>query len=124
MTGLDANSQQCIWMKAKGRLPDDLSFHYAVVAFCSDHYLLNTTLLPHGLNRPGSLTILASIDHAIWFHEPFRADEWLLYFMETPRSNGGRGLAFGRIYTRDGRLVASTAQEGVIRVRDKPIEKL
>ncbi|KAH6563643.1 hypothetical protein BASA50_010342 [Batrachochytrium salamandrivorans] len=114
---------QMIWMKAIGRLPDNLAFHHCVAAYCSDHELLTTSLIPHGLAHVGEhrrLTMLTSLDHAIWFHAPFRADEWLLYVMESTRAIGGRGYVHGRIYTQDGRLVMSTAQEGVIRARVLP----
>ena len=105
-------------MKAKGKLPDDLSFHHCVAAYCSDNYLLNTTLLIHDLRgTQRTLAMITSLDHTIWFHAPFRTDEWLLYEMSSPRTMDGRGLAFGRIFTRDGKLVASTAQEGVIRIQ-------
>ncbi|OAJ43521.1 acyl-CoA thioesterase II [Batrachochytrium dendrobatidis JEL423] len=115
--------EQMVWMRAIGRLPDGIAFHHCVAAYCSDHELLNTSLIPHGLARLGGhrkLTMLTSLDHAIWFHAPFRADEWLLYVMESPRSIGGRGFAHGRVYTQDGRLVMSTAQEGVVRVNTSP----
>eukprot|EP00842_Homolaphlyctis_polyrhiza_P003691 jgi/Hompol1/4322/HPOL_001576-RA len=106
---------QYIWMKAKGQLPENqAAFHRCVAAFCSDHELLNTSLIPHGLATGGSerkLSMVTSLDHSMWFHAPFRADEWLLYVMESPRSVGGRGYAHSRIYTQDGRLVVSTAQE-------------
>ncbi|KAI9208163.1 acyl-coenzyme A thioesterase 8-like protein [Polychytrium aggregatum] len=110
--------KQLAWMRAKGKLPDALSVHHCVAAYCSDYYLLNTSLLPHGITRFSTprLQMIASLDHTIWFHEPFRADEWLLYEMESSRTCGGRGLTFGRIFTMDGRLVMSCAQEGVIRI--------
>ncbi|KAJ3322329.1 Acyl-CoA thioesterase 8 [Blyttiomyces sp. JEL0837] len=109
--------KQMVWMRAKGRLPDDLKFHQCVAAYTSDHYLLNTSLLIHGVNSfsDPQVTMIASLDHAIWFHAPFRADDWLLYEMESTRTAGGRGLCLGRVYTRDGTLVMSAAQEGVIR---------
>ena len=127
--GVDATKEQMIWMKAMGQLPPDLSIHQSVAAYCSDHYLLYTTLQGHDVSPINGLKMIASLDHAIvscleyskkqWFHEPFRSDEWLLYEMESTRAIGGRGLVYGRIFTRDGRLVASTAQEGVIRVNDR-----
>ncbi|RKO87756.1 acyl-CoA thioesterase 2 [Blyttiomyces helicus] len=105
-------------MKAKGTLPPDPAFHQCVLAYCSDHWLCNTALLTHGVSFVSDppLQMLASLDHTIWFHAPFAADEWLLYEMESPRSIGGRGLNFGRIYTKDGRLVVTTAQEGLMRL--------
>ncbi|EGF78662.1 hypothetical protein BATDEDRAFT_90581 [Batrachochytrium dendrobatidis JAM81] len=98
-------------------------YHKTIQMRLEQHELLNTSLIPHGLARLGGhrkLTMLTSLDHAIWFHAPFRADEWLLYVMESPRSIGGRGFAHGRVYTQDGRLVMSTAQEGVVRVNTSP----
>ncbi|KAI8815303.1 acyl-coenzyme A thioesterase 8 [Cladochytrium replicatum] len=118
-----AEPRQLVWMKAKGQLPDDLRFHHCVAAYLSDEYLLNTSLLVHqitGFSRP-RLKMIASLDHMIWFHQPFRADQWLLYEMESSRTIGGRGLTFGRIYTLDGTLVMSSAQEGVIRA--DPVNK-
>ena len=118
--GQENQPKQLVWMKAIGKLPDDPSFHQCVAALCSDNYLLNTSLLIHDLANTGrELGMIASLDHAIWFHSDFKADEWLLYEMESPRSIGGRGYATGRIFTRDGRLVASTAQEGVIRIKSR-----
>ncbi|KAJ3180022.1 Acyl-CoA thioesterase 8 [Geranomyces variabilis] len=113
--------KQYMWMRAKGKLPDDPAFHNCVAAYCSDHYLLTTSILAHGITAFSNprLNMLASLDHAVWFHAPFRADEWLLYEMESSRTIAGRGLSFGRIFTRDGRLVVSTAQEGVVRVENR-----
>ncbi|KAJ3135750.1 Acyl-CoA thioesterase 8 [Physocladia obscura] len=110
---------QMVWMKAVGKLPDDLAIHQCVAAYTSDHYLVNTALLPHGVSAytDPQLTMIASLDHAIWFHAPFRADEWLLYVMESTRTGAGRGLCFSRVYTREGVLVMSCAQEGVVRAR-------
>ena len=123
LLGLGPNDPvQMIWMKVKGPIPSNTAFHHCVAAFCSDHELLNTSLIPHGLAKYGEhrlLTMITSLDHAIWFHEPYRTDEWLLYVMESPKSNSGRGFATGRVYTRDGRLVISVAQEGVIRYTEK-----
>ncbi len=117
--------RQQVWMRAKGTLPADLAFHHVVAAYCSDHYLLFTTLEVHQVtpwSSPTQLQMITSLDHSIWFHAPFRADEWLLYDMESPRTTNSRGLAFGRVFTQDGRLVMSTAQEGVIRTRRFPAE--
>lgn len=114
----DREPKQMIWMKAKDALPDSIAFHHCVAAYASDYELLNTSMIPHGLARMGGhrkLTMMASLDHAIWFHKPFRADEWLLFEMDSPTSGDGRGFVNGRIWTRDGTLVASCAQEGVIR---------
>ncbi|MDE2412485.1 MAG: acyl-CoA thioesterase II [Sphingomonadales bacterium] len=103
------------WFRAIAPLPDDRRIHRAVLAFASDMTLLGTCALPHGLSWARGEVMSASLDHAVWFHEPFRADEWLLYATDSPWSGGGRGFNRGRIFTRDGRLVASVAQEGMIR---------
>lgn len=106
------------WIRAASPLPDDPAIHRAVLAYASDMALLGTAMLPHGVNwqTPGMQT--ASLDHAVWLHEPFRADDWLLYSCNSPWSGHARGFNRGRLYTRDGRLVASTAQEGLIRKRE------
>ena len=106
------------WFRAAAALPDDPALHRAVIAYASDFTLLGTSALPHGLSwMRGELTG-ASLDHAIWFHRPARADEWLLYATDAPWSGGGRGFNRGRIFNRDGALVASVAQEGMIRRRN------
>lgn len=105
-----------IWVKTVDRLPDDPHLHRNVLAYASDYQLVSTATLPHGIHFAEGGVQLASLDHAMWFHRPFRVDEWLLYAMESPNASGGRGLALGKIFTRDGTLVASTAQEGVVRV--------
>jgi acyl-CoA thioesterase-2 len=105
-----------MWLKAIDKLPDDADLHRNLLAYISDYQLVATATLPHGVHFAEGNVQLASLDHAMWFHRPFRVDEWLLYSMESPSASGGRGLAFGRFFTRDGRLVASTAQEGVVRV--------
>jgi acyl-CoA thioesterase-2 len=107
------------WFRAAAPLPDDPALHRAVIAYASDFTLLGTSALPHGLSwMRGELTG-ASLDHAIWFHRPARADEWLLYATDAPWSGSGRGFNRGRIFNRDGKLVASVAQEGMIRRRKK-----
>lgn len=105
------------WFRTLSPLPDDPTIHRAVLAYASDMALMGTSMLPHGVNwqTPGMQT--ASLDHAVWLHEPFRADEWLLYSCDSPWTGHARGFNRGRIFTRDGRLVASTAQEGLIRKR-------
>ncbi len=103
------------WFKTVAPLPNDPRIHRAVLAFASDMTLLGTCALPHGLSWARGEVMSASLDHAVWFHEDFRADEWLLYATDSPWSGGGRGFNRGRIFTRDGRLVASVAQEGMIR---------
>lgn len=105
-----------IWIKTVDRLPDDADLHRNVLAYVSDYQLVSTATLPHGIHFAEGNVQLASLDHAMWYHRPFRADEWLLYAMESPNASGGRGLARGQFFARDGRLVASTMQEGVVRV--------
>ncbi|MCK4275592.1 MAG: thioesterase family protein, partial [Phycisphaerae bacterium] len=111
---------QLIWIRANGVLADDQALHQCVLAYASDFTLLDTALVAHGrfVFDPG--LILASLDHALWFHQPFRADEWLLYAQDSPISAAARAFCRGTFYTRDGRLVASTAQEGLVRERTAP----
>ena len=105
-----------VWMRANGRLPDDPLLHVCVLTFASDMTLLDSVLVQHGL-APGLDPIsMASLDHAMWFQRPFRADEWLLYVSQSPSASGSRGLATGRFYSQDGRHLASVVQEGMIRV--------
>lgn len=108
-----------LWFKMTGRLPDDENQHRCMLAYASDLYLLGAAFLPHGRSIVVDDLQVASIDHAMWFHRPLRVDEWLLYSMDSPSSSGARGLARGSIYTRDGVLVASTAQEGLMRYRPR-----
>jgi acyl-CoA thioesterase II len=108
---------QHVWFRAAGRLPEDPILHTCVVTYASDMTLLDTALLPHGKVFGDTNLQMASLDHAMWFHRPFKADEWLLYSQETPSASGGRGLAQGSIYTEDGQLVVSVVQEGLIRSR-------
>ncbi|MFV2198310.1 acyl-CoA thioesterase II [Nocardiopsis sp. LOL_012] len=105
-----------IWLKVNGKLPDDPLTQVCLMTYASDLTLLDTVLLRHGKTSAG--VAMASLDHAMWFHRPFRADEWLLYAQETPSAQGARGLARGLVYTRDGQLVCSVVQEGLIRVID------
>ena len=109
---------QYTWMRANGTLPDDPKLHQCVLAYASDFTLLDTALVPHGKLLFDTDIQLASLDHAMWFHRPFRADDWLLYAQDSPAASGARRFCRGRIYTRDGVLVASAAQEGLIRLRD------
>jgi acyl-CoA thioesterase-2 len=102
-----------VWLRADGRLPDDPLLHACVVAYASDMTLLDTATKPHGLTFDGGS--MASLDHAMWFHRPFRADEWLLYDQRSPIAAEARGLAIGALFSRDGRLVVSVVQEGLIR---------
>lgn len=106
---------QHIWMRANGKLPDDAALHQCVLAYASDFTLLDTALIAHGkLLFDGDIQ-LASLDHALWLHRPFRADEWLLYVQDSPSAQGARGFCRGSFFTRDGALVASAAQEGLMR---------
>lgn len=115
----------CTWFRTTAPLPDDPALHRAVLAYASDYTLLGTAALPHGLSWFRGELVGASLDHAIWFHAPARCDDWLLYATESPWSGGGRGMNRGHVFTRDGRLVASVAQEGMMRRRVKkaPIEE-
>jgi acyl-CoA thioesterase-2 len=106
-----------LWLKAVNRLPDDPVIHHTLLAYISDFSLLDTNLLPHGLHVLDTNIQIASIDHAIWFHREFRVDEWLLYVCEGVSTSSARGVARGRFFTRDGVLVASTMQEGLLRFR-------
>jgi acyl-CoA thioesterase II len=110
------HSRRIVWMRAPERLPDDPLVHVCAVTYASDMTLLDAVLLGHGLDWERDVTSGASLDHAMWFHGSFRADEWLLNVQESPAASDARGLAMGRIYRRDGRLVASVVQEGLIRV--------
>jgi acyl-CoA thioesterase-2 len=105
-----------IWMRAVDKLPDDDTLHRCLLAYMSDYWLLDTSTMPHGSSFLRGNLIMASIDHAIWFHRHARVDEWLLYSLDSPSSAGSRGFARGSFYTRDGVLAASTAQEGLIRL--------
>lgn len=108
---------QMIWFRVQDPLPDDEATHAALLAYLSDMTLLNTALMVHGRNIFDPGIQVASLDHALWIHEAPRVDDWLLYVQESPAASHARGLTFGRIYSRDGRLLASTAQEGLIRLR-------
>lgn len=107
-----------VWMRVAGSLPDESSLHRALLAYASDHSLLGTALRPHGLTFLDRRLQSASLDHAMWFHRPFRFDDWLLYSMDTPTASGARGFTRGHLFDREGRLVASTCQEGLTRVRE------
>ncbi|NWG26737.1 MAG: acyl-CoA thioesterase II [Pseudorhodoplanes sp.] len=106
-----------VWIRTTGRLPDDPAIHQCVLAYASDMTLLDTALVPHGRTLFEKDFMAASLDHALWLHRPFRADEWLLYAQDSPNLHGGRGFARGLIFRQDGTLVASVAQEGLIRER-------
>jgi len=106
-----------IWVRANGTLPDDLLLHQCIVAYASDMTLIDTAARPHPIELLGDQIESASLDHAMWFHRPLRADEWLLYTQESPSMSGARGLTNGLFYRRDGTLVASVVQEGLFRLR-------
>ncbi len=106
-----------LWIRVNGTLPDDTATQTAAFTYASDMTLLGATLVPHGIFIYSPSLQSASLDHTIWFHRPFRADEWWLYDQHSPSAAGGRGLAIARVFTQDGRLVASVAQEGLIRRR-------
>lgn len=111
--------RQAVWVRATGRLPDSEALHQCVLAYASDLTLLETSLLPHGIGWFDERLQIASIDHAMWFHHPFRADEWLLYVQDSPSASAARGFNRGLVYSAEGRLVASVAQDGLIRVRQE-----
>ena len=106
-----------LWFRAVGRLPDDEKLHRSLLAYVSDYFLLDTATLPHGRSALHGHLVMASIDHAMWFHRPLRVDEWLLYAVESPSASGARGFARAGLFSLDGRLVASTAQEGLVRIK-------
>jgi len=114
-TGSPREPEQHVWIKANGTLPDDPLLHACVVAYASDLTLLDTAIQPHAMTFDDDQYMIASLDHAMWFHRPFRADEWLLYHQRSPSASGARGLAEGFIFTRDGRLAVTVIQEGLMR---------
>jgi acyl-CoA thioesterase II len=116
LTPIVRPSESAIWMRAIAPLPDDPVVHRALLAYASDHGLLRAAMLPHGLSFMSGQVRPASLDHAMWFHRDFRMDDWLLYVLDSPSASGARGLCRGSLFTRDGRLVASTAQEGMLRI--------
>jgi acyl-CoA thioesterase-2 len=109
---------QRIWFRVRGALPDDPGVHNALLAYLSDMTLINTALLVHGLTIFDPKIQVASLDHALWIHEALRVDQWLLYAQQSPWAGGARALTRGEIFTREGRLVASVSQEGLVRLRD------
>jgi acyl-CoA thioesterase II len=113
-----ASPESVVWLKVIGELPDDPLLHVCLMTYASDMTLLDTVLLNHGLAWGDKRTMGASLDHAMWFHRPFRADDWLLYYQDTPFAGGARGLARGQVFTRSGELVVSVMQEGLVRVSD------
>ena len=113
-----------IWFRAIEKLPDDEALHRCLLAYVSDFNLLDTSMMPHGAPKPPAKLIVASIDHAMWFHRSVRVDDWLLYSTDSPSASGARGFARGSVFARDGRLVASTSQEGLLRVGDEGIDPM
>ncbi|CEA02770.1 acyl-CoA thioesterase II [Pseudomonas saudimassiliensis] len=111
--------RQYIWFRADGQLPDDDHLHRYLFAYASDFNLLSTAALPHGISTWLPHMQVASLDHAVWFHRPLRMDDWLLYAMDSPSASGARGLSRGLVYNRAGELVASVAQESLMRDRSK-----
>jgi acyl-CoA thioesterase II len=109
-----------VWIRATGRLPDSPAIHQCVLAYASDMMLLDAALIPHGKSVFSEDIMAASLDHALWFHRPFRADEWLLYAQDSPNLADSRGFSRGLIFSRDGTLIASVAQEGLLRHRRRP----
>jgi len=107
-----------VWIRAVDKLPDDPVLHQNLLTYVSDYELLGTATLPHGLSFTRGSVIMASLDHALWFHSEVRMDEWLLYAMDSPSSSGARGFTRGQLFTESGTLIASTAQEGLMRVVD------
>ena len=107
--------RQHVWLRADGTLPDDPILHTIVLTYASDMTLLDTSTRPHGGTWFDTSIFMASLDHAMWFHRPFRADDWLLYAQDSPSATDGRGLSRGLVFTRDGTLVATVMQEGLIR---------
>jgi acyl-CoA thioesterase-2 len=113
--GVTPADHQQVWLRAKGSLPDDPVLHTCLLTYVSDLTLLDTALMPHGTSSLDGSIMMASLDHAMWFHRPFRADDWLLYDQQSVAASGGRGLARGAVFRRDGAHVASVMQEGLIR---------
>jgi acyl-CoA thioesterase-2 len=106
-----------VWFRAVGKLPDDERLHRCLLAYASDFFLLGTSILPHAPSKLEGRLVMASLDHAMWFHRPLRVDDWLLYAMESPSASGARGFARAGVFARDGRLVATIAQEGLVRIK-------
>jgi acyl-CoA thioesterase-2 len=105
-----------IWFRAVDKLADDEALHRCLLAYVSDFHLLDTALRPHGVSMFSPELVMASVDHAMWFHRSVRVDDWLLYAMDSPSASGARGFTRGSIFARDGRLLASAAQEGLMRI--------
>lgn len=112
-----------VWIRSNGKLPDDPKLHQCLLAYASDHSLMDTATLPHGLSWMSGVMMGASLDHAMWFHHDFRLDDWLLYTHDAPVAAGARGFNRGLIYTREGKLIASVVQEGLMRPRKRRAER-
>jgi len=112
-----------VWFKCVEPLPDEPIVHQAILAYASDYGMLPTALLPHDVSYRDPRLLLASLDHTLWMHRDFRADDWLLYCIDSPSAAGARGFVRGQVFTRDGRLVASVAQEGLLRVKPETPDK-
>jgi acyl-CoA thioesterase II len=106
-----------VWFRAQGEVPGSTPIHQSVLAYASDYGLLSSALLPHAVSLQSRSLQAASLDHSLWFHRPFRTDAWMLYMMESPTAGGARGFTRGSVFTRNGELVASVAQEGLVRIR-------
>jgi len=117
VTPAKARAARQVWFRSLGQVPDSEQLHRCLLAYVSDFFLLDTTTLPYGASPFSGSLIMASIDHAMWFHRPLRVDDWLLYAVESPSASGARGFARASVFSRDGRLVASTAQEGLVRIK-------
>jgi len=115
-----ASPVQNVWFKTTGTMPDDVRLNQCLLAYASDMTLLDTCVRPHGISWNDVNMQMASLDHAMWFHRPFRTDEWLLYFQDSPSTAGARGFNRGSVYTQSGELVASVAQEGLVRLHEAP----
>lgn len=112
--------KKCVWIRTVDDIEDDQALHQNLLAYVSDYELLGVSTLPHGLTFGRGNVIMASLDHGLWFHREFRVDRWLLYAIDSPNASGARGYARGQLFTEDGKLVASTVQEGLVRVVDDP----
>ncbi len=121
--GGDGQIRQLTWLRIPVPLPDDPSIHYYTLTYASDMSLIDTCVRPHGRDGPRGAFMIASLDHALWFHRPFRTDDWLLYVQDSPASAGARGFARGTLFTRAGELVASVAQEGLMRPTGQPEDR-
>lgn len=115
-----SSPQKYVWFRAVDTLAGDEALHRSLLAYVSDFHLLDTALKPHGVSMISPTLVIASIDHAMWFHRSVRVDDWLLYAIDSPSASGARGFTRGSVFTRDGRLVASAAQEGLIRITAQP----